>query len=374
MAPNNSAEPHRRPHRSVQLLRRTLHGSLRKPPLRRRLEPTHTSMSCGERDRGSTAPAAEVDVPPALFEILRRGLRVAQEERFASMQDLLTSSWTTAPPVAPLSQARAPETPGRGVPCHGRSCAAESGRRGRTTDSSPPLRRPAPLTGPMSFNPQPKPSCKRRRQAAPAPDPKASAVVAPPKPPRPATAPKRKVRRPRPRWTRSVTSKSEEPFWMQARRCTRAFGSRARRPLAPDHGRAQSKDAGAGRDLYEDGARLYNLGQYEERVQVVRKAYAISEPSRCCSHRPGAPPRLVPNTAVRAFAPTRPTCARIRNIESGGGRAADRRDRRVHRLARKARLRLSSSDAGVKPSRQSSSGEPPNDTQQRVRKSPPLPY
>jgi len=39
---------------------------------------------------------------------------------------------------------------------------------------------------------------------------------------------------------------------------------------------AQSSDAARARDLYEEGARLYNLGQYENALRSFEQAYAVS--------------------------------------------------------------------------------------------------
>jgi tetratricopeptide (TPR) repeat protein len=39
---------------------------------------------------------------------------------------------------------------------------------------------------------------------------------------------------------------------------------------------AQSKDPARARELYEEGARLYNLGQYENALRAFEQAYAIS--------------------------------------------------------------------------------------------------
>jgi tetratricopeptide (TPR) repeat protein len=39
---------------------------------------------------------------------------------------------------------------------------------------------------------------------------------------------------------------------------------------------AENKDAAQARELYEDGARLYNLGQYESAVQSFEQSYSIS--------------------------------------------------------------------------------------------------
>lgn len=39
---------------------------------------------------------------------------------------------------------------------------------------------------------------------------------------------------------------------------------------------AEGKDAARARDLYEEGARLYNLGQYENALRSFEQAYAIS--------------------------------------------------------------------------------------------------
>src|SRR5260221_9114870 len=42
------------------------------------------------------------------------------------------------------------------------------------------------------------------------------------------------------------------------------------------HAAAQSSDAARARELYEEGARLYNLGQYEGALRSFEQAYAVS--------------------------------------------------------------------------------------------------